>query len=906
MKRLLTVPIRRPRLTLAVILVVTAFFGFFARSMQFDAAIENLLPEHDPEKRYYDDVKKVFGDEAVTVIGVFADDVFAPATLAKIDQLSQRLEGIKGVREVVSLTTVKGIEADEYGVNVGRIMHELPRTPEAAAKFRATVMSNPLYIKNIVSADGHAAGISIVYQSMTPEEFERRHIEDQIRAIVAEAGGPEEYAITGIPTIKVFGARFMQGDTTKFTPLSILVVVLVLTWAFRTVRGVMLPLATVVAGVVWTTGLMVLTGTPINMGTLVLNPLLMAIGVAYAIHFMSQYYREATPGRSAAEVLEATVEHIGVPLTIAAVTTLIGFATFILTPIPAIREFGIYSVFGITVIFLLSLSIPPALLMLMRTPKTVSRLNDEDSWLSRFLRFCGETAVHHSTLVLVLGGVVCAISIWGITRIRIETDFIGFFDPRSHVRVDNERVAEHLAGTQPIYVVIEGGDPQSVTRLDVLKGIQELQEFIDQQPDVDKTMSLVDYIKLLRSALEPGAKGLPKTQSGVAQLLLLINPQDIRAVVNGDSSRANIIVRTRLSGSHEIGEFVSRVKAFAAEHLPRGITAHPTGTVVLLNRSADTLARGQVSSLWQVFVVLWILMSILFLSARVGLLSLVPNLFPIIVLFGIMGWSGISLNISTSLIAALAIGIAIDDTIHFLSAFNDQMKATGDQAQAVRNACRTMGKPMVVTTVSLSAGFLVVCLSNFEPVRHFGYLSSVTMAVALVADLFITPSVVMMTKIITLWELLFLKLGPEPHKQIPMFAGLRPFQAKLVVLMGRLESAARGVFITRRGEMKAEMYVLLRGQADVHRDAEHIIRSLGRGDVIGEMGLVRQQPRSADVIAANDTEYLVLDNRFLHRLRRRYPRIAATVFLNLTRTLSDRLESTTDALAASQEQRAAS
>ena len=156
----------------------------------------------------------------------------------------------------------------------------------------------------------------------------------------------------------------------------------------------------------------------------------------------------------------------------------------------------------------------------------------------------------------------------------------------------------------------------------------------------------------------------------------------------------------------------------------------------------------------------------------------------------------------------------------------------------------------------------------------------------------------MSTTIITLWDLLFLKLGPEPEKQIPLFAGLRPLQAKIVVLMGRLAEADPGEMITRRGELKSELYVLLSGHAEVrYSPGEPVIRTVGRGDVIGEMALVRDRPRSADVVVALPTEYLVLDRGFLDRLQRRHPRIAAKVFLNLSRILSDRLEDTTEQLA---------
>jgi len=900
MRRLLDVPVRWPRLTLAVMLAITIFFAYFARLIRVDGSVENLLASDDPEKHYYDAIKKIFGDEEIVVIGVFADDIFAPATLAKIDQVTQRLSDLEGVQQVISPTNVQGIEVGYYGLDIGRLMRELPRTAEESAALRAKVLANPIYVKNVVSTDGRSAGISVIFEEMSEEEFERRGFEEQLRQLVAEAQGPERWAITGIPTIKINAARLMESDVLKFTPLAMLLVMGVLVLAFRTVRGVLVPVATVIVGVVWTTGMMVLNDTAITMGTLVLNPLLMVVGIASGIHMISQFYLELQPGRSSVDVVRHALDHVASPIMVAAATTLIGFGSLIFTPISAVREFGIYSVFGIAAIVVAAFTVVPALLVLLPLPsRRLARHVEGSGWLPDMLRRIGGFSVRNRKTVLISSLVVLAWSIWGIARIRVETDYISFFDPDSSIRVDNELIASRLAGTQPIYVVIEGGERQSVTKLEVLAAIRDIQAFIDQQPGVDKTLSFLDYLRIIRKALQPDATGdFPESQNEVEQILLLVNPDDIAGVINRQATRANIVVRTSLSGSTAVDALVRQIQEFADSRLPLGVQARPTGTVVLLSRSADALAWGQVTGLWQELMVLLALLSFMFLSLRVGIMALIPNVFPTFVLFGIMGWWGITLNISTSMIAAIAIGIAIDDTIHLLSAFNSELRKTGSQAQAVLNAMASVGQAAFFIALALSAGFFIVCLSNFQPVRHFGLLSGATMGIALVVELFLTPALVTTTKIITLWDLLFLKLGPEPHRQIPLFAGLRPFQAKLVVLMGRLESAPRGTFITRCGELKAELYVLLAGRANVYRgDHSHAIRSLTRGDVVGEMGLVRQRPRSADVIAEDNLEYLVLDTRFLDRLRRQYPRIASTVFFNLTRILSDRLESTTEALA---------
>ncbi|MGH7820340.1 MAG: efflux RND transporter permease subunit, partial [Candidatus Binatia bacterium] len=225
------------------------------------------------------------------------------------------------------------------------------------------------------------------------------------------------------------------------------------------------------------------------------------------------------------------------------------------------------------------------------------------------------------------------------------------------------------------------------------------------------------------------------------QILLLVNPADVRHVVNREASRANLVLYTRLSTSGEVTRFVEDVERFAASALPRGLRAHVTGTVVLLNRTADTLARQQVAGLAQMLLLLVVVLSAFFGSIRIGLLSLVPNVFPILVLFGLMGWTGIALDVSTSMIAAIAIGIAVDDTIHYLSEFTSLARRTGDAARATCEAIRTVGRPIVFTSVALAAGFLVSCFSGFQPVRHFGALSAATMVIAVLSDLVLTPAI---------------------------------------------------------------------------------------------------------------------------------------------------------------------
>jgi len=368
-------------------------------------------------------------------------------------------------------------------------------------------------------------------------------------------------------------------------------------------------------------------------------------------------------------------------------------------------------------------------------------------------------------------------------------------------------------------------------------------------------------------------------------------------VVTKDFSRASILVRTNLSGSRRIEETLDTIRRYVADRFPAQIPVTLTGTLVLLTGTTSDIVAGQIKSLTLALGTIFLVMTAMFLSAKIGFFAILPNALPILVFFGVMGWLGILLNLGTSLIAAIALGIAVDSTIHYMARLNLELRGETDQAAAVVRALRTVGVPIVYTTGALCFGFLTFAFSSFVPIQNFGILASLTMVTALGANLILLPALLATTKIITLWDLLGVKLGDDPAGTIPLFAGLRPAQARIVVLMGELRRFAPGEMVIRRGELGDEMYVIIRGRAEVwagsgeerQRVAEH-----RRGDVFGEMGLVRHTERSADVVAGGDLEVLAVDERFLRRIQLRYPRIASKVFLNLTRVLSDRLQRTTE------------
>ncbi|MGH7790577.1 MAG: cyclic nucleotide-binding domain-containing protein, partial [Candidatus Binatia bacterium] len=516
-------------------------------------------------------------------------------------------------------------------------------------------------------------------------------------------------------------------------------------------------------------------------------------------------------------------------------------------------------------------------------------------------------------VVLGAAAVVAALALLGVPRIRVDSDFLSYFDPDAPVRRNHEVINRQIVGSNPFYLVVESTQPGALKRWEVLRRIKDLQQFLTTLPGISNSISIVDYMELLERGLNKSGEGdiiideqgqvvaaaAPRTfwedPANLPPVLTLIttSPKTFRSVVNADLSRANILVRATVSGSRDIETLLERINEYVARTFPPTLRVRPTGNLVLLTGTSSNIVRGQVASLTIALAVIYVVMALMLLSARVGLLAMLPNLLAVVVFFGMLGWGGIDLNLGTSLIATIALGIAVDSSVHYMWRFSRELRGESEQSAAMQRTMRAVGAPVLYTSLALFVGFLTFAFSSFVPIRSFGLLCAMTLAAAFGANLIVLPALLATTKIITLWDLVGVKLGQDPTRTIPLLAGLRPAQARIVVLMGGLRRFPPGAQIIRSGEQGSEMFVILGGTTEVwvgEGDERRRVAELVRGDVFGEMALVRQDERSADVVARDDVEVLAVDERFLNRIQRRYPRIAARVFLNLTRILSDRLQ----------------
>ncbi len=913
MERLYLFVVNRPKTLLLLLVILTCVFGVFAKDIRLDSSVESLLSQDNLDSQYYAEVRQLFGSDEVGVVGLLAADIYTAEVLHKIQRLTEALENIEGVQEVLSLTNALDPIADV--VEPPPLVARIPTDQAGLDALRETLADRPIYLKNLVAEDGKAAAINIFFADMDDAEFMQRGIDEQIQAIidVERETGPEQLFYTGLPRFKVYSARAMQSDLSRFVPLTLLAIVVVLFASFRSLRGVLLPALTILVSLIWTLGIMVLAGSSLSLGSIALPPLILVLGTAYSLHMVAEYYELARPDGAVRDVVLEALKKTSPPICITALTTVLGFLSLGVNPLSSIRVMGIFSSVGILIAFLLSILLVPAVLMQLRLPANPAAAFAPG--VTTALRRIGRFAIRNRLSVIAAALLFAAAAIWNLSSIQVDSNFQSFFRPNDPVRQATDAINEHLVGSMAFYVVIDGQEKDVMKQWDTLRRIKALQAYIDGLPGVDKTVSFVDYCELLDRGAQSGGGELlvgpggeiitapppekPTTfwqepsQLRAVMQLVAGSPTSFRSVASPDFARSNILVRTTLSGSQEISALAEQISAYAQERFPPDLKVRPTGNLILLTKTTGDIITGQIRSLSLAVSVIFVIMSAMFLSARIGLIAMIPNIFPIVIFFGLMGLSGAVLNLGTSIIAAIALGIAVDNTVHLMTRLSAEVHAAPDQETALLHTLGTVGKPSLYASVILFLGFLVLYFSTFVPIREFGLLSAATMVVAFGADVILLPALLATTKVITLWDVLYLKLGRDPQKTIPLFAGLRPVQAKIVTLMGEFRAFAKDEFIVRQGEVGREMFVLISGRADARLNIDgtsKLLRTMGRGDVIGEMALIRQNQRTADVIAVDDAEAIVVDERFLQRMQKRYPRIGARIFLNIAKILSDRLD----------------
>lgn len=672
--------------------------------------------------------------------------------------------------------------------------------------------------------------------------------------------GDERVYYSGESVVNGQLGTYIVADLKLLVPVVILVVAIFLFIAFRTGRGILFPLISVLMSTVCTMGLMGLMNIPINQISVIIPVLLIGVGSSYGIHILNNYYEKIVHTDDKKAIIHDIITIVGRGVIMAGLTTVAGFASFITSDIPHMKHFGLFTALGIFTALCLNIVFITALLLLMPKPKkirseyTTHRQEDNHSGLNKFLQRSAEVIICARYFLLIGAIVITGIAIWGFSRVTVDTNTVEFFGKKSMVRRADTAINERFGGTNVMRIVVDGIEADSMKEPETLKKIENIQRYAETLQNVGKTSSFVDFIKLMNRAMNENKEEyytIPDSKDLISQYLFLYSssgdPSDFDSVVDFDYRKANIVIQITVGSTSKIQKIVQDVEAFAKKefnhneafdaradvqllqrtHLytyveavesyePRIVTQtiiglqkdpavmsneaiativkdyalrlddaqknksesldfnsieivnaldsviynslhdavgtnaiiHPAGVAVLYVVVSKLIIDTQIYSIITSILIVLLINSLIFRSIAAGLTSIFPLTFTILVNFGVMGFTGTSLNMATSIIAAIAIGIGVDYAIHFLNRFLHEYRVhpDSDLSATMVRTMMTSGRAIIYNVLSVMFGFLVLCLSNFPLLRNVGWLLGLTMIVSGIGALTVLPAFLIVFK----------------------------------------------------------------------------------------------------------------------------------------------------------------
>ena len=712
---------------------------------RIDNDITAWFSKTDPVYEDYERFRNEFGGTRSLIIALKADSadrLFSAGTLAFIDRITGDLERVTTVQRVSSLATATIVEATpDGGLDVRPLLDQ-----RAPATIKDRALDDELIRGDLVSEDATTTAIVVSFDEDRIDEV-RSGVIQRIHDIVDPAlpDGVRAYYNGSIEISETYN-RVTLDNQRKFTPPILLFTIIAIYFTFRSWRKTMLAMVAVSVSILWTLGLYALMGFTYNVLSSMLVPLIVVLAIADDVHMMQHWDEERRRG-STRHAFEATIAHLAKPLLGASATTALGMLSLATSNVVAVRAFGIGSAVGIMMDFVISLVLVPTLLTWVKPE--LSEAPHEKYFvapLQRVARFsCG-----HPGKVLVWSLVAGTIAGLGMLRLHVDTNHINFFSASHPISQSASVIDRELSGIYSFQIMLEG-EPESLQRPENLKRIDALANELRKFPHVRKVTSVADYVKRINKELHDGrpeASVIPDEGDTVAQELFVFTiggegRHELERVVASDYSRAQVSIKLGSMSSDVVLEQVERADALAKEMFNgTAVSVLTTGSGRLFATLDHYLVMSQLSSFGTAFITVFGVIFIVFRSARFGILTIAPNVLPVLAVLGIMGYLGISMNVATIMVASVALGVVDDDTIHFINRYRREVAAGATTDGAIAIATAHEGRASLTTAIINSCGYAVLLLSEYRPTAWFGGLLALTMAVAFLAEVLILPATI--------------------------------------------------------------------------------------------------------------------------------------------------------------------
>jgi hydrophobe/amphiphile efflux-3 (HAE3) family protein len=728
-----------------IMIFILITIGFMSQlpKVAIDTEIKSQLPNDMPSRLDTDQIDTLFGGTELLMVVMQCDDILEANTLTRLQTISKKIKRIKGVDKVLSLFELKSIKGEEGALIVEPAVNRIPENAQEKEQLRTELKANDIVYGNVISKDFTVAAVIAVLASDVRDD----KVVADFHTVIEETPGPQKVMIGGLPFIRVEIGKQMRRDMRLLLPVGILLMLLFLYACFRRLRGVLLPFFVVIMSIVISFGFIALMGWKIHLVTLILPILLIAVANDYGIHMIAKYQEDNTAAHDfPPKVLaQRMLQSLGKPILLTGLTTIAGLLCLMGHILVPAKQLGLLSALGIFFALTASLFFIPALISFLPRSKPVMDFSTAEHTkkpvLERLLWYFGELVSEKSKPVIIAALCLVILSTVGIFFVVVDTNPNGYYHKNHPVVQINDIIDQHLGGSQNISLVYQGDikDPQLVKKIDTME------RTMDAMEEVGNTISIARVIRQMSRALHDSGdvmyNKIPDTRRAVSQYFELYNmsgdPADFEKMVDFPYEHAILTARINMTSTVTLNKVVDRLKNMVKNDQDVLLIG---GFGVVLSDFAHAVVNGQLLSLFLATILVALLLMLLFRSFVAGVIAAIPLVFSIIVLFGLMGFFNIELNIATAMLSSIMIGVGIDYTIHFLWRYREERRAGLTGVAAVKQTLTTTGRGIIFNALSVIVGFSALFFSSFLPVQFFGFLIVVSISACLIGALVLIPA----------------------------------------------------------------------------------------------------------------------------------------------------------------------
>lgn len=717
------------------VLLCTVFFSYQLTRLTIDADVLSSLPDDDRHAVMLKKIGENFGGNRMGIVILETDNIYKTSVIAHIRQLTDSIGKIEGISSVSSLSNIINIKGGESGIEIGRLVdeYELPQSKEEFDQLRENIAANEMYKGSIVSEDETSCLVVFTLDDKADVNIVARAILEKAESLDL----PEKLYFIGSPMLITYIAELMRKDLTLLLPIAILLIAVILFISFRSVKGVVLPLLSAIIAIIWALGSMSLFGFSMSMISNNIPIILLAIGSAYTIHVVNRVNQLRSSGVNKSVV--KALNYVMIPVVLAAITTAIGFVSFVFGAyLEMIVDFGIFTALGTFIACIMAIFFVPALMTVL--PKSLSKNAADhgkiDFFEKWFLNPLSKLLFWYPKTILGIWIVVILISLSGIAFIKRSVDIQEYFQEGNPTREAERIMVEKFGGTKPVFVHFKG----NMQNPEVLKTMMKTSAYMEASPDIYTSMSVAKLIAEINLAIT-GEREVPEDQAMIEQMWFLLDGNEVmNRFVNEDLSEGIIISKFRSPDNDSKIVFSNYMASFIEENSSSDCEIQITGMPFVDITMDQSLINSQMGSISIAIIFVIIIVGLMLRSFLNGLYASLPIIAAITILFGVMGLTGISLNIATVLVASVALGIGIDYSIHIISHFNELFKSSGKIEYAIQESLKISGKAIIINVVSVSAGFLVLVFSEMVPLQYFGILIAISMVSSSLGAMTLLPA----------------------------------------------------------------------------------------------------------------------------------------------------------------------